>query len=93
MYQRYLANVNQLEDQFAALWTQCQRCQVLLPSILPWCSSAVQAANNWVCSEWAGGSAIAVLLVWCSSDPSWPCVNVVVLPASPTMMSVREAIC
>ena len=29
VYQRYLANVNQLEDQFAALWTQCQRCQVL----------------------------------------------------------------
>ena len=30
MYQRYLANVNQLEGQFAALWTQCQRCQVRL---------------------------------------------------------------
>ncbi len=30
MYQRYLANVNQLEDQFAALWTQCQRCQVIM---------------------------------------------------------------
>ncbi len=28
VYQRYLANVNQLEGQFAALWTQCQRCQV-----------------------------------------------------------------
>ena len=27
LYQRSLANVNQLENQFAALWTQCQRCQ------------------------------------------------------------------
>ena len=27
LYQKSLASVNQLEGQFAALWTQCQRCQ------------------------------------------------------------------
>ena len=27
MYQRSMAAVNELESQFGALWTQCQRCQ------------------------------------------------------------------
>ncbi len=27
IYQRSLGTVNELEQQFAALWTQCQRCQ------------------------------------------------------------------
>ncbi len=27
MYQRSMATVNELEGQFGALWTQCQRCQ------------------------------------------------------------------
>lgn len=27
VYQRSMAAVNELEGQFGALWTQCQRCQ------------------------------------------------------------------
>jgi C4-type zinc-finger of DNA polymerase delta len=27
VYQRSMAAVNELESQFGALWTQCQRCQ------------------------------------------------------------------
>jgi DNA polymerase delta subunit 1 len=27
MYHRSLGAVNELEQQFSALWTQCQRCQ------------------------------------------------------------------
>ena len=27
MFQRSMAAVNELESQFGALWTQCQRCQ------------------------------------------------------------------
>ncbi len=45
MYQRYLANVNQLEDQFAALWTQCQRCQVPTAMLLMSHRPAEQAAT------------------------------------------------
>ena len=75
MYQRYLANVNQLEDQFAALWTQCQRCQVLTHSFQ---CGGVQLAKEAM-TECGGvqlakeampecarvrGSASATLLVW-----------------------------
>ncbi len=34
MYQRSMASVNELEGQFGALWTQCQRCQGSLHQVM-----------------------------------------------------------
>lgn len=34
MYQRSMASVNELESQFGALWTQCQRCQGSLHQVI-----------------------------------------------------------
>jgi DNA polymerase delta subunit 1 len=35
VYQRSMAAVNELESQFGALWTQCQRCQGSLHQVWP----------------------------------------------------------
>ena len=53
IYQRSMASVNELEGQFGALWTQCQRCQGSLHQVpfclprfafmMPSCSACVTA--------------------------------------------------
>ena len=35
IYARTLGNVNDLEAAFSALWTQCQRCQANICTLLP----------------------------------------------------------